>query len=363
VNTIRQIAAVAVVSGVAVASLTAPAAASKAPAKSTPKADPTVAAASYLVSQLGGKNHDHYSETLSGTSYPQYGETADAVLSLDAAGVGQKAAKAATKYLKKSVDDYLTGGGYTPGQYYPGSAAKLLLLADAQGLGYANFGGQNLLEDIVGDEGANGVTGEYGNPGDTKYSSSVTNQSLAILALAITPHASGPSDHAVSFLLGQQCSNGSFQNKIRADTTVACKAKKVDVDATAYAVQALENSNQHSAAKQAVKWLLSEEKKNGGWNETSGEADANSTAIAVEALISAGKAKAAKAGEAYLVNAQLGCSAKKAQRGAVINPGKYDALTAVFATSQAGVALAGKDLAGISNKKATAATPVLSCKK
>src|SRR5437763_1591602 len=84
VNHIRTSAAIAVASGVAVASLALPSAAS---AKPPTTRDPAAAAAGYLTRQLGGKHHDHLvgSFTSGGKThkFADYGETADAILSID----------------------------------------------------------------------------------------------------------------------------------------------------------------------------------------------------------------------------------------------------------------------------------------
>src|SRR4051794_34076705 len=103
VNHIRRTAAIAVASGVAVASLVAPAAA-KTPAPA-PATTPAAKAAVYLANHLVGKHHNHftgsYDDGMGHTiTYVNYGETADAILSMDAAGVAQKAAARATSYLE-----------------------------------------------------------------------------------------------------------------------------------------------------------------------------------------------------------------------------------------------------------------------
>ncbi|HMC69634.1 MAG TPA: hypothetical protein VKJ07_10805, partial [Mycobacteriales bacterium] len=93
---------------------------------------PSQAAAGWLARQLTGPNRDHYSVSFNGQSFPDAGETIDGVLAMDAAHVAQTAAGRATKWLKANAKDYATGSGFTPGTYYPGSLAKLLLAAEAQ---------------------------------------------------------------------------------------------------------------------------------------------------------------------------------------------------------------------------------------
>src|SRR5438477_12097460 len=47
--------------------------------------NPSKAAAGWLARQLGGPNHDHYSVSFNGQSFPDAGETIDALLAMDAA--------------------------------------------------------------------------------------------------------------------------------------------------------------------------------------------------------------------------------------------------------------------------------------
>ncbi|HVT22762.1 MAG TPA: prenyltransferase/squalene oxidase repeat-containing protein [Mycobacteriales bacterium] len=343
-------------SGVAVASLVLPSAASFSAAQAATTKDPAAAAAGFLARQLAANGH-HLVVEFDGKKYADDGETADAILSLDAAGVAQREAAAATDWLKKDVANYL--GGELP-NVYPGAAAKLLLVAEAQHANPESFGGVDLVAAIVGTEGGGGAAaGEYQNPDDTQFSASVLVQSLAVLALSGSAVAEGPSAAAVSFLAGQQCASGAFQVAIRPDTTVDCAAG--DVDATAYAVQALLAAGAHGPANAAAKWLVSAKNADGGWGETPGAAsEANSTALAVEALVAAHRS--ATSGLKWLRSHQQTCKAKASQRGAVRLQGKkFDLATAIRATSQAGAALALRPQAWIDRNGAKRAAPTLKC--
>lgn len=361
----RHHAAIAAASGVAVASLVLPAAtASGAPAhhaaasasRST-TTSPAAAAAGYLDRQLVGKHHDHYLASYAcgkkTCHYVNYGESADAVLSMDAAGVAQKAAKRATAYLEAHVSSYIVGSPTD----YPGAAAKLLLVAEAQHVAPTSFGGVDLVKAITDSEGAgDAVAGEYQqNPGFPS-SSYIVSQALPVLALANDPGAGAePDNAAVSFLAKQACTDGGFQSVIRAKTIDACGDE--DVDSTGYAVQALLAAGNHSAALAGIEWLKKAEHSNGGFGTP---VNANSTSIAVEALAAAHRSITKP--QSWLVHHQLGCSAPKAQRGAVAFEKGYDG-SALLATSQAGVALAGTPLAWIDRGSAHGASPVLACTK
>ncbi|HVV75836.1 MAG TPA: hypothetical protein VHC43_07350 [Mycobacteriales bacterium] len=357
-NLIRRSAAIALTSGVAVASLVTPCIGLTGAANASTTVEPAAAAAGYLARQMAA-NGNHLVDLYQGKKYADDGETADAILSMDAAGVAQHEAGLATAWLKKDAASYL--GGTAP-NIYPGSAAKLLLVAEAEHVNPERFGGIDLVGALVGTEGGGGApSGEYQNPSDTQYSASVLVQSLAVLALADSATTAGPSASAVSFLAGQQCANGAFQVAIRTDTTVACKDSDNDVDTTAYAVQALLAAGSHAAANTAAKWLIAAERSDGGWGETpSAASDADSTALAVEALVAAHRN--ANPGARWLVRQQEGCKAKAGRRGAVRFQGrKYSVSTDVRATSQAGAALALTPLGWADKNGAAPSAPTLKC--
>jgi hypothetical protein len=350
-----RIVAVATTAAALVAALAAPSlSATRAGSTPTPTTkDPAAAAAGYLARQLQGPHHDHYTVTFSGTVYPNYGETADAVLSMDAAGVAQTAAQRATAYLAKNVSGYAAGSP----TFYPGPVAKLMLVAVAQHRNVRSFGGVDLVAKLQAAEGAGDAQpGEYqqnpGFPGGTSY---LVSQALPVLALAIAPGApQQPSAAAVSFLAGQQCGDGGFQSTVRPDTGVACSGE--DVDSTGYAVQALLAAGAKGAAASGLTWLRQARNSDGGYGNPS---NANSTALAVEALI-AGHLRASHP-IAWLRSHQVGCTGKPSRRGAVKFQDKYDG-SALLATSQAGAALARKPLAWIDRAGAQAAAPFLACR-
>lgn len=359
----RHSAAAAVMSGVAVASLVLPAAVAHGAATQSAvgptTTSPAAAAAGYLARQLTGKGHDHYTGSYVSNGktivYANDGETADGVLSMDAAGVAQTAATRATTWLEKDVGNYIVG---IPTDY-PGGAAKLLLVAEAQHVNPTQFGGVNLITAITDSEGAGGAaTGEYQqNPGFSG-SSYIVSQALPIIALAGTTYATAePDAHAVTFLANQQCADGGYQSEIRATPgTTACGLE--DVDSTGYAIQALIAGGDRADAATALTWLVAAEHANGSFGSPG---NANSTALAVEALI-AGHRSVTKP-RAYLLRLQVGCAGAPATRGAVkFSAGKYSS-SALLATSQAGAALAGKPLAWIDKVGARPAAPVLLCAK
>jgi hypothetical protein len=355
------LAAGVVVASAAVASLPATTAiAAPAPRPVAASVSPAAAAASYLVRRLQGPHRNHYSSSYrSGgrtVTYVNYGETADAALSMDAAGVAQTAAKRVTRYLERHV------GSYVLGHYSPGQAGKLALLAEAQHVGPRHFGGTNLLNAIRSSEGrGDAKRGEYqqnpaGTPTDFEFFSTAS-QALAMLALAEAPHTPGQPNHAAQvFLRHQQCANGGFPTQLLSDPTTACRAGS-DVDSTGYAVQALLASGEKKAAGRGLDFLRKAQHGNGGFGAQG--SDANSTAIAVEALVAGHRHL--HGAVAWLRRHQVGCSGKAARRGAVNFQQGYDASASLLASSQAGVALAAKSLASVSRKGASPGVARFGC--
>jgi hypothetical protein len=352
VPTIRQIAAAAVVSGVAVASLAAPSAATT-KTKPSKLTSPAGYAAGYLARELIGPHHDHY--LYAGTKYSDDGGTADAILSMDAAGVALKAANRATTWLQKDIANYAIGSPTD----YPGSTAKLLLVAEAQRVDPRNFGGVDLVHAIKASEGAGGApAGEFQqSPGFPSPTSYVVDQALPVLALSnLTFAGSHPDAAAVEFLVRQQCPDGGYQTTIRNQVGGKCSAP--DPDDTGYAIQALIAAGGHGpAVARGLAYLKRIEHANGGFGTP---ANANSTALAVEALVAGGKS--IRKPQAWLLAHQIGCGGKPARRGAITFENKYDA-SALLATTQAATALAGKSLLKINSRASFNPAPVMTCPK
>jgi hypothetical protein len=319
---------------------------------------PAKAAAGWLARQLTGPHHDHYSVSYGGTEYPDAGETVDALLAMDAAKVSQRAAARITTWLQANAKDYATGSGYTPGTYYPGSLAKLLLAAEAQHVDVHHFGGLDLVKELRREEQPNGA---YLNTGDTTYGSTPVAQALAFIALS---HAGSlydwPDARAIGWLVGQQCGDGGFSSSTQSTPAKTC----TDVDATAYAAQALLTVHS-SAAARAMHWLATHQNRDGGYGlDTKGRAasNANSTAVAAQAQLQAGHTARANRALAWLRDHQVGCSGAVSRRGAVRLSGTtFSQATALRATTQAAQALAGRWLGRISAAGAIDAAPVLRC--
>jgi hypothetical protein len=150
----------------------------------------------------------------------------------------------------------------------------------------------------------------------------VYRQSLAIIGLVATGHT--PNAPAVTWLLSQQCADGSF-TAYRADPTKACTAAAEDENSTALAIQALTALGKPTAT--AIAALKHFQLADGGFydNTAFGPAasDANSTGLAESAFVAAGvdpstiTSTGGKTADDYLRSIQIACSAAS-------GPGAYD---------------------------------------
>ncbi|MFJ9517552.1 prenyltransferase/squalene oxidase repeat-containing protein [Kitasatospora sp. NPDC101801] len=188
----------------------------------------------------------------------------------------------------------------------------------------------------------------YGK-GDPTYDG-VFRQSLALTALGSVKVV--PSDAAVVWLTGQQCADGGWA-PFRSDPSVACDPKAEDSNATAMAIQALQQLGGHrDEVTRGSDWLKAVQNADGSWPLNPGTpGDANSTGLAVNALLAANIDPAAvtrNGKNAYdgLALFQLGCAAPAEQRGAfAYQPSPDGSLKANdLAGSQALLAAAGGKL-------------------
>jgi hypothetical protein len=338
--------------GLAVAAAAVPTANAEEQQRALRTRNPAAAAAGWLARQLSGPDRDHFTTSFNGTKYADDGNTADGVLAMDAAHVSQAAAKRMTAWLQKDAAAY---AGTAP-NYYPGSLAKLLLVAEAQHVDIHDFGGIDLVAALQDEENQDGL---YDDP-DAQYGyESPLTQALAIIALSHTGTTSdAPHGKPVKWLVGQQCGDGGFATAT-ADTPAA---KCTDVDTTAYAAQALLTAGSSAAAHDAIAWLRKHRNDDGGWGlDLDGKPDsnANSAAVVAQALLQNGNT--ARGALHWIADHQVGCAAKRARRGAVRFTTGFDHATSLRATVQAAQALGHRWLGHIDNADAVDAQPRLRC--
>jgi hypothetical protein len=314
-------------------------------------AGPAPSAAAWVAGQLVDGNH--LQTIYNGTASPAPGPTADAVLALDAAKVGQDAATRATAWLlSKAVMAGYLGDGRS--ESYAGAHAKLALVAQAQGVDPTAVAGRDLIGELRARQAKSGRFSDKSQYGD--FSNAIT-QSLAILALHRAGGAAEPAA-AVDYLAGSRCSGGGFPQDFGKKVCVP------DADATGFAVQALLVAGRTGTAGAALDWLASVQKADGGFGGSGPTAaeNSNSTALAALALRAGGRTAAADRAVAYLTARQVGCGGKAANRGAVAYDVKgFAAGTALLASVQAVPALAGTGLAEVSSTGAAQQAPPVDC--
>lgn len=195
-------------------------------------------------------------------------------------------------------------GDYVDGQYGPsaGAAAKLATAIQTHDrTAAATVGSRNLITTLEGYVTSNGEARGLATAGKDDYTNSLT-QSFAARALsrAGSPNA-GP---ALAYLRLQQCSDGFFRVDMR---NTQCTTGTASVDATAFALQALDSAGGVDAKAdiaKAVAWLDRTQAADGSFADM-GNANSNSTGLAAVALGSHGSAVAAGRAAAWVLGRQL----------------------------------------------------------
>jgi hypothetical protein len=192
-----------------------------------------------------------------------------------------------------------TGAGL---EAYAGQTGKLATAVQAAGRDATSFGGRDLVADAEARVGATGRAADQSQYGD--YSNSI-GQSWVVRALTIAD--SPRADETVDYLLKQQCSDGSFRSAM---ADVACMADAGTIDATAFAVQALDVAQDAGVANlqddidDAVSWLLQQQAADGSF-VNDGEANTNSTGLAASTLATVGQTGAAGSAASWIVSHQV----------------------------------------------------------
>jgi hypothetical protein len=320
--------------------------------------DPAKGAAGYLARRL--VDGTHYVFDFDGKT-PDAGLTADGVFGMAAAKASGAALTAATGWLAANASSYIDPAG-TFGGPFPGSYAKLALVAEVTGRDPHSVGGIDLLGKLRELECpatgradcAAAERGLFKNTTKDGGFPNVVTQALAVLALSRSAaQADQPDAAAIDFLVGQQCPNGGFPSLFPA-AGAGCVS---DVDGTAFGVQALVAVGREGPVGKALDWLTSVRRPDGSF-VGNGTPNSNSTAVAVQALVAGGRD--ASTSISWLRARQQGCGAPAPQRGAVTYAGRYDA-SALRATTQAAAALAGVPLTTLTATGAESAALVLAC--
>lgn len=283
------------------------------PAAAAPAAvpDPPGAALDWVERELtadGGSLSTSFDDGAGGVaSFPDWGLTIDAILALAAGGRGREAAATtADGLVEDNVASYVTSGAFGPDDRYAGALAKTLLMAQIQGEDPTDFGGLNLVDELLARLQSDGAdAGRFSDLTGFGDFSNGFGQALAIMALARTP--GGVPDSAVGFLLAQRCPGGGFRGDYT--TPGGCTADSAaTVDATGFALQALITVEPTCAVRQvvtdAVASLVAGQNAGGAFGGESGS-NTNSTGLAAVALRSLGATAAAEDAATFIAGLQL----------------------------------------------------------
>ncbi|MDR6861827.1 prenyltransferase/squalene oxidase repeat-containing protein [Phycicoccus sp. 3266] len=327
-------------------------------------------AAGFMVRTLAARGH-HYNYP--GSTFFDGGNTIDAVLGLDGAGLGSTEAGSAFAYLTSNVGGYI-GTDYS--SLYAGPTGKALLAVVAQGGNPRDVGPTHL--DLLAELGKSLGAAEPGRYSDLPvtgcgYSpcdySNTIGQALDVIGVG---RATGTvPQSAADYLLAQQCADGGF----RGDLAAAGGACTSDVDATAFATQAVIGllGASDPAVTKALSFLAARQAANGGFLNGDGQYNANTAGVAAQAFAAGGRTVELARAQQFLASLQLDCTATAALRGGIAftaadratltkTPGTTAALDrALRATPQATLGLAGGDLLTVTSDGASTAAPAPSC--
>jgi len=301
----------------------------KSTASETPQHDTAALAAgsSWLASQVtkGVVHNDQY-------DLDDYGLGVDVALALHGVGAEDSTVRAISDRLASHIDDYTAPGYGTVTS--AGSTAKAVVLAQAVGEDPTSYGGKDLvaqLEDTVADHGP--ATGRIQDALDPHVKSAADYANAIGQAYAVRALDTAGSDEAgaaTDYLLAQQCQDGWFRLDFTKDAGASDQScdgdpsSKPDLDATAFAVQALgaDDSAQVASHVDAAKaWLEKQQAADGSFGGGSGSttANSNSTGLAGTVLAQTGETAAAEKAATWVFAHQVAdcAAADQADVGAI----------------------------------------------
>ncbi|WP_323445505.1 prenyltransferase/squalene oxidase repeat-containing protein [Streptomyces yaizuensis] len=240
---------------------------------------------------------------------PDFLLTTEAALALAAADRKSPAAARAAAFLARPA--HTEAYAYPAGTEQPPdatAAARLALVAEATGGDPRDFGGRDLLGDLMAHVCRSGI-GDVPEPGpgcltrgDFRTTGQTDGQAMAVIALANGKVA--PPVHAVGRLLALQCDDGGFTGTLIRPGE-SCES---EVGATGLVALALKRAGGHDAALgRARDWLTGTQQPGGGFpaspHTTAGSAYA--TGWAAQALRALGDTRRAAAAVSWLSKQQF----------------------------------------------------------
>jgi prenyltransferase beta subunit len=254
-------------------------------------------------------------------------------------------------YLAANAGDYVHGNpsfGEKAGANYAGPTAKLLLVALAAGEDPESFGGIDLVSELRALMLTKGAkAGRFAD--DSKFGdfSNPLGQAFGVLALERSTSAGAPRQ-AVAYLSAAQCPDGGFPDAFGAKKCTSSP------DATGLVVQALIAADADCSAARAVRWLMSNQSRNGAYTANAVDpskpavANVNSTAYATLGLAAARRSTSKPVG--YLLSVQN-------RNGGLPTVPSASRASNLFATAQALPALARTSFLSLGDRPLAARTP------
>jgi hypothetical protein len=285
-------------------------------AAAPPSADPATAAdvaASWLARQVTDQG---FIPVAGSPTTPNLSNSAQAVLALEAAGVGRTQVDALIGLLSQHVDDFVVRSGIDD----PGSLSYLILGAIGAGDSPTDYGATHadLVARLVATQQPSGL---FGADTVLRQFDGAFRQGLSLLAL----HAAGQANAAgADFLADQQCADGTWE-PFRADTTQPCDPVDLtnfsgpDTNSTAIAALGLFAQGRTAPAAAGAAALDGVRNADGAWGflaDPSQATDADSTGLVTAALRTINGAPDA-AGVAALLSLEAGCDADPADVGGI----------------------------------------------
>jgi hypothetical protein len=305
--------------------------------------EPAGAAASWLAAQSDG----------TAWSGGDVSTSLDAVIALQAAGVGGDQVKTALEWLNDnavlSPYVYPAVEGATEPALSTGAAGKVMYTVATAGGDPTDFAGIRLADAVADAQAANGTYGD----------GTALASAWAVLGLSRTDSPAG--EEAAAGFAAIQCPDGGF-SFADVDGGDDCAS---DPDSTGLVVSALATLPGDAAAaslESAATWLESAQAESGGFDNGFGE-NANSTAMAAQAFLAAGRAEGAERAVAFLLELQFDCT--EAAPGAFMytdpEDPEFGEATRLLATAQAMVPVSGQNLAELDASDIAADLPGEAC--
>jgi hypothetical protein len=272
---------------------------------------------------------------------PDIPNTAYAVVSLHAAGVGADASRLALRYVRSHLGAALKIGGKDA----PGRLGYVILAVVSAGRNPTRFGGHdprnNLVTRLLRTARTSGRdAGLFGSQAPTFDGAFRQGLALAALAAAGRPAGQPKVAAGIEWLKHQQCPNGMWVS-YRAMTHRKCPPVNPqsftgpDTNSTSLAVQGLSAYDRQPRRGRLLDRLHDIQSRDGGFPYLAkpGQAsDPNSTAVTIQAILAVKAAPGSATwmthdGGPYraLASYQLRCQAPKRDRGAFYFPGSRDA--------------------------------------